>query len=120
MNSWSWSLLLLLFLLLLRLEILRHGGRRGAADDHGGGHVFVGGGVGKGDGYGDAEFAFGAAFEDADALEFERAVKVQACPAGDLHAIATNCALHVSTARAELSRTQGVLSQPVIIQTVFT
>jgi hypothetical protein len=25
---------------------------------------------------------------EADALEFERAVKVQACPAGDLHAIA--------------------------------
>ncbi len=33
----------------------------GTADDHGGGHVFVGGGVGEGDGHGDAEFAFGGA-----------------------------------------------------------
>ena len=38
---------------------------------------------------------------EVDALEFERAVKVQACPAGDLHAIATDCALHVSTADTE-------------------
>ena len=49
---------------------------------------------------------------EADALEFERALKVQACPAGDLHAIATNCALHESTADTELLRTQRVLSQP--------
>ena len=46
------------------------------------------------------------------ALEFERAVKVQACPAGDLHAIASDCALHVSTAGTELLRTQRVLTQP--------
>src|SRR5260370_27542320 len=49
---------------------------------------------------------------EADALEFERALKVQSCPAGDLHAIATDCALHVSTADTELLRTQRVLTQP--------
>src|ERR1700740_865770 len=49
---------------------------------------------------------------EANALEFERAVKVQACPAGDLHAIASECALHVSTAGTELMRTQLVLTQP--------
>jgi hypothetical protein len=32
---------------------------------------------------------------EAGALEFERAVEVQACAAGDLHAITTDCALHV-------------------------
>src|SRR5882724_6992653 len=58
-------LLLLLFLLLLGLEVLGWGRRRGAADDHGGGHVFVGGRVGKGDSHRDAEFAFGSAFEYA-------------------------------------------------------
>ena len=49
---------------------------------------------------------------EAALLKFERAVKVQACPAGDLHAIATDCGLHVSTAGAELSGTQRVLTQP--------
>src|ERR1700741_5499976 len=48
----------------------------------------------------------------ANALEFERAVKVQACPAGDLHAIASDCALHVSSASMQLMRTQLVLTQP--------
>jgi hypothetical protein len=49
---------------------------------------------------------------EADASDFERAVKVQACPAGDLHAIATDCALHVSTTGTELLRKQRVLTQP--------
>src|ERR1700734_535357 len=35
-------------------------------------------------------------------LEFERAVKVQARPAGDLHAIASDCAQHGSTSATEL------------------
>src|ERR1700692_2237404 len=46
---------------------------------------------------------------EADALEFERAVKVQACLADDLHAIACDCALHGSTAGAELLRTKCAL-----------
>jgi hypothetical protein len=45
-------------------------------------------------------------------LEFERALEVEACRAGDLHAIPTDCALHVSTAGTELFRTQRVLTQP--------
>jgi len=49
-------------------------------------------------------------------LEFERAVNVQACPAGDLHAIASDCALHVSTPDTELLRTQGVLTQPRLLR----
>jgi hypothetical protein len=49
---------------------------------------------------------------EADALEFERAVKVQACPVGDPHAITTDCALHVSTTGTELLRMQRVLTQP--------
>src|SRR6266436_460473 len=49
---------------------------------------------------------------EADALEFQRALKVQACPSGDLHAIATDFALHGSTAGAELLRTKRVLTQP--------
>src|SRR5437660_9257432 len=57
--------LLLLFLLLLRLKILGQRRWRGAADCHGGGHVFVGGRVCKGDSHRDAEFAFGSAFEYA-------------------------------------------------------
>src|SRR5207248_3949571 len=39
-----------------------------------------------------------------DALEFEHAVKIQSCPAGDLHAIASDFALHVSTTDTELLR----------------
>src|SRR5579863_6655123 len=46
---------------------------------------------------------------EADALEFERAVKVQACLARDLHPIARDCALHVSTAGTELSRAKPLL-----------
>src|SRR6202795_609079 len=49
---------------------------------------------------------------EANALEFERAVKVQACLADDLHAIACDCALHGSTAGAELLRTKCALTQP--------
>src|SRR5580704_7778398 len=47
---------------------------------------------------------------EADALEFERAVKVQTCPAGDLHAVAIDCALYVSTTGAELLRTKRVFT----------
>ena len=46
------------------------------------------------------------------ALEFKHAVNVQACVAGDLHAIASYLALHVPTSGAELSRTEHVLTQP--------
>src|SRR5258708_13243859 len=48
-----------------------------------------------------------------ESLEFERAVKIQTCLAGDLYTIASDCALHVSTAGTELLRTQRVLTQPV-------
>ena len=48
----------------------------------------------------------------SDALEFERAVKVQACPAGDLHAIAIDSGPHASPAGTELLRTKRVLTQP--------
>ena len=40
------------------------------------------------------------------ALKFERALKIQASAARDLHEIARDCALHGSTARGELLRTQ--------------
>src|SRR5882762_4295265 len=51
-------------------------------------------------------------FIERDALEFERAVKVQACSADDLHMIAIDCRLHVSTTGTELLRAQRVLTQP--------
>ena len=50
---------------------------------------------------------------EARNLDFERAVKVQACSAGDLHAVATDCALRDSTAGTELLRTKGVFTQPL-------
>jgi hypothetical protein len=48
----------------------------------------------------------------APASDFERALKVQARRAGDLHAIAADCGLHRSTARTELLRAQRILTQP--------
>jgi hypothetical protein len=45
------------------------------------------------------------------ALDFERAMKIQACATGDLCAIAFDCAPHGSPAGAELLRTQRVVTQ---------